>query len=101
MGWLRVDDRVLQLAMGLVYKIHYTTLIPKYLSKYFTNIKDVHNYNTRGSATDHFQPRVKTNKGSNSFFLLCHQNVESLTKGHKLKECGSLASFKIALKTHL
>ena len=28
-GWLRVEDRVKQLAMSLVYKIHFTTLIPE------------------------------------------------------------------------
>ena len=98
-GWLKVDDRVLQLAMGLVYKIHNTTLIPKYLSNYFINIKDVHNYNTRGSATDHVQPKVNSNKGSNSFFCYTTKMWNALPK--VLKECGSLASFKITLKNHL
>ena len=98
-GWLRVDDRVQQLAMGLVYKIHYTTKIPKYLSKYFKKVKDVHNYNTRGSATDHVQPRVKSKKGQNSFFCYTTNMWNALPKA--IKECGSLASFKIALKNHL
>ena len=35
LGWLTVADRVQHLAMGLVYKIHYTTKIPMYLTKYW------------------------------------------------------------------
>ena len=53
--------------MGLVYKIHYTTKIPMYLTRYFQNVKDIHHHNTRGSSTNHVQPRFSSKKGSNSF----------------------------------
>ena len=76
-----------------------TALIPMYLAKYFIKVKDVHNYNTRGSATDHVQPRVNSKKGSNSFFCYTTNMWNALPKA--IKECGSLASFKIALKDHL
>ena len=41
-------DRVQHLAMGLVYKINYTTKISMYLSE-FLYVKDVYNSNTRGA----------------------------------------------------
>ena len=99
LGWLTVADRVQHLAMGLVYKIHYTTKIPMYLTKYFQNVKDVHNYNTRGSSTDHVQPRFGSNKGLNSFSCYAAKMWNALPKA--LKECKSLPSFKTALKSHL
>ena len=65
LDWLRVDDRVQHLAMGLVHKIRYSTRIPLYLSKYFLKVNEVHSHYTRGSATNHVQPRFGTNKGLN------------------------------------
>ena len=97
--WLLVDDRVKYLAMGMVYKIHYTTKIPMYLSNYFKNVKDVHKHNTRGSSTNHFQPRFGSKKGLNSFACYTTNMWNSLPIA--LKECKSLTSFKSALKSHL
>ena len=98
-GWLRVEDRVQQLAMGLVYKIHHNLDIPMYLSKYFTNVNEVHNHNTRGSSTDHVQPRFGTKKGLNSFSCYATKMWNALPK--VVKECKSLLSFKSFLKVHL
>ena len=98
-GWLLVADRVQFLAMCLVYKIHYAIKIPMYLSKYFTNVKDVHQYNTRGSSTNHVPPRFGSKKGSNSFACYTTKTWNSLPKA--IKECRSLASFKATLKGHL
>ena len=98
-GWLLVADRVQFLAMGLVYKIHYTNKIPMYLSKYFINVKDVHQYNTRGSSTNHVQPRFGSKKGSNSFACYTTNSWNSLPLA--IKECESLTSFKTSLKGHL
>ena len=61
-GWLLVADRVQFLAMGLVYKMHYTTKIPMYLSRHFQNVKDVHHHNTRGSYANHVQPCLAPKK---------------------------------------
>ena len=78
-GWLLVADRVQFLAMGLVYKIHYTTKIPMYLSRYFQNVKDVHHHNTRGSSTNHIQPSFS----SKFVRILYHQLVELPNDSHK------------------
>ena len=98
-GWLRVDDRVQQLAMGLVFKIYNTNKIPMYLKDYFLKVKDRHNYNTRGSSTDLVQPRHDSNKGLNSFSCYATNMWNALPKA--VKECKSLTSFKTALKYHL
>ena len=98
-GWLRVADRVQFLALSLVHKIHFSTKIPLYLSKYFQKVKDLHHHNTRGSSTDHVQPRYGSKKGINSFACYTTKAWNSLPKA--LKECTSLTSFKASLKGHL
>ena len=99
-GWLKVADRVQHLAMGLVYKIHYTSKIPMYLTNYFLKVKDVHDHNTRGSSTNHHQRRFNTKQGSNSFSCYTTNMWNALPQA--LKECKSLAFFKIGhLKSHL
>ena len=98
-GWLRVEDRVQQLAMGLAYKIHHNLKIPLYLAKYFTNVNEVHSHYTRGSSTNHVQPRFGTNKGLNSFSSYATKMWNALPKG--VKECKTLLSFKSALKEYL
>ena len=67
LGWLRVDDRVQYLALCQVNKIRNSTTIPMYFSNYFLSVNEVHSHNTRGSATNHVQPRYSTNKGLSSF----------------------------------
>ena len=74
-GWLRVEDRVKQLALGLVYKIHYTSLIPSYLSNYFQNVKDRHDHYTRGSETNHVK-QIRNQKRTKLILPLRHNNVE-------------------------
>ena len=81
-GWLRVEDRVKQLALGLVYKIHYTSLIPSYLSNYFQNVKDRHDHYTRGSKTNHVKHRFATKKETKVILPLRHNNVERPSKPH-------------------
>ena len=98
-GWLRVDDRVKQLSMCLVYKIHHTSLIPKYLSQYFQNVCDRHDHNTRGSSINHVKPRFKTNLGLSSFTFYATTVWNALPRA--LKECATLPTFKVALKEHL
>ena len=97
-GRLRVEDRVKQLALGLVYKIHYTSLIPQYMSNYFQNVKDLHNHNTRGSSTNHVKPRFRSNKGLNSFSFYATTMWNALPQN--VKESASLTTFKTALKEH-
>ena len=85
--------------MGLVHKIRFSTEIPMYLSNYFLNVNTVHYHNTRGSATNHVQPRFGTNKGLNSFRSYATKMWNALPTA--IKECKSLDSFKTTLKSHL
>ena len=98
-GWLRVEDRVKQLALGLVYKIHYTSLIPSYLSNYFQNVKDRHDHYTRGSKTNHVKHRFATKKGQNSFSHYATTMWNDLPS--PIRDIPSVLSFKTALKENL
>ena len=104
LGWLRVEDRVNQLKMGLVFKIVNANLpdmppIPAYLSKYLTKVSDTHSHKTRGSVNnDLVPPTHKTNMGKFSFYSTATQVWNSLTPS--LKKCSLLGSFKTALKAH-
>ena len=105
LGWLRVEDRVKQLKMGLAFKIVNENLpdmppIPAYLSKYLQKVSDTHSHNTRGSVNNNLVPPThKTNMGKFSFYSTATQDWNGLTPS--LKKCSSLGSFKTALKTHL
>ena len=105
LGWLRVEERVNQLKMGLVFKIVNANLpempsLPAYLSKYLPKVSDSHSHKTRGSVNnDLVPPTHKTNMGKFSFYSTATQVWNSLTPC--LKKCSSLGSFKTALKTHL
>lgn len=66
LGWLRVEERVSQLKLCLVYKIR-NNLAHKYLCDYFSKISDTHNYCTRGSSTDYRPCRFKSCVGKYSF----------------------------------
>lgn len=64
--WLKVEERVSQLKLCLVYKIK-NNLAPKYLVNYFSKVSDTHNYSTRGSSTDYRLCRFKSCMGKFSF----------------------------------
>ena len=72
-GWLRVEDRVKQLKMGLTFKIVNATLpsmptVPSYLTNYLNKVSDAHNHNTRGSANKDLVPPIfGTNLGKSTF----------------------------------
>ncbi|KAK1887149.1 UPF0053 protein YegH [Dissostichus eleginoides] len=99
LGWLRVDDRVQQLAMGLVYKIHYTTKVPMYMSKYFPKVNEYHDHNTRGSSTNCVKPRFGSKQGLKTFRNYATSMWNALPTA--VKECESLLTFKTSLKEHL
>ena len=64
--WLRVEERVTHTAMCMVHRITKNE-VPKYLLKYFSNVRDTHGYNTRGSSTDFVPYQFKSCKGKNTF----------------------------------
>ena len=50
LGWLRVENRVTMLKLGMVHDI-YWDISPNYFRGYFTRVSDSHNHRTR--ASDH------------------------------------------------
>lgn len=97
-GWLRVEDRVHQLQLGMIHKIVYGD-VPKYFRNYFNKVNEVHRYSTRGSATDFIPPRVKTNLGKQSFLYVGATLWNGLPS--TLKTVRSIGSFKKGLKVWL
>ena len=105
LGWLRVENRVKQLKLGLTFKIVNAALpsvpsVPAYLTNYLKKVSDSHRHKTRGSENnDLVPPTFKTNMGKFSFYSTATQVWNALTPS--LKKSKSLASFKTGLKKHL
>ena len=104
-GWLRVEDRVNQLKMGLTFKIVHAAMpsipsVPSYLNDYLKKVSDTHNHKTRGSVNnDLVPPTYRTNMGKFTFRSTAIQVWNALPPA--LKSSMSLASFKKGLKCHL
>ena len=49
-----------------MYKVK-NRLVPDYLCDLFTNVSDIHNYDTRQSGADLILPKPKTNSMKNAF----------------------------------
>ena len=105
LGWLKVENRVKQLKLGLTFKIVNAAFpsmppVPEYLSNYFKRVSDSHRHNTRGSANNDLVPPIfKTNMGKSSFSSTATHAWNALTPS--LKNNKSLTSFKAGLKVHL
>ena len=105
LGWLKVEDRVTQLKMGLTFKIVNASMpsmptIPTYLNKYLVKVSESHTHKTRGSVNnDLVPPPSRTNIGKSTFQSTATDEWNALTP--TLKKSLSLASFKTALKRHL
>ena len=97
-GWLKVEDRVSQLQLGMVHKIVHGD-VPKYFKNYFKRVNEVHRYSTRGSSTDFVPPRAKTNLGKQSF-LYVGTTLWNRLPG-TLRTVRSIGSFKQGLKVWL
>ena len=104
-GWLRVENRVNQLKMGLTFKIVNATLpsmpsVPTYLKNYLKRVNGTHSHNTRGSVNNNLVPPIyRTNMGKFTFHCTATKVWNSLPPSLKTKR--SLASFKRGLKIHL
>ena len=103
-GWLRVEDRVNQLKMGLAFKIINSTLplmpsVPIYLKGYLKKLSDTHSHNTRGSENNNLViPIFGTKMGKSTFLNTATQAWNALPPS--LKRSTSLASFKRQIKLH-
>lgn len=95
LGWLRVEDRVSLIEINMVHKI-VNGHVPKYLSNFFSQVRDVQTYSTRGSATDFVPPKVQTKVGKDSFAYVASCKWNSLPGN--LKTITSSDGFKRALK---
>lgn len=67
--WLSVDERVIQLMLGLDHEIVLGT-VPQYLKSCLTTVRDCHSYTTRGSATNLVPCRFKYGTGQNTFLYM-------------------------------
>ena len=98
LGWLRVEERVSQLSLCLVFKI-LDASVPKYLLGYLPRVRDAHRYSTRGSSHDLVPSSFRTLKGKNAFYYAATTLWNALPPA--LKSLNSLARFRIDLKSWL
>ena len=104
-GWLRVEDRVNQLKMGITFKIVNSalpsmSLVPSYLVEYLQKVSNSHRHNTRGSVNNDLVPPIwRTNIGKSTFRSTATQLWNALPPS--LKTSCSLVSFKKGLKSYL
>ena len=96
-GYLNTMDRVIQLSMNLTHDIFYDRC-PSYMKTYFTKIKEVHSYNTRGSEFNFVVPKSNT-VISGTFYYQAIKDWNALPI--KLKCIENKDSFKRQLKLHL
>ena len=71
-------------------------LVPDYLCDLFTNVSDIHNYDTRQSGADLILPKPKTNSMKNAFSYRGAEAWNTLSPSQKSSK--SLANFKAHLK---
>jgi len=85
--------RMVQLSI-LMYKVK-NRLVPDYLCDIFTNVNDMHDYNTRQSGTCLVLPKPKTNSMKNAFSYRGAEVWNSLPAS--LKSATSLSNFKFKI----
>ena len=74
-------------------------MAPAYLSNGFTNVRDMHSYNTRGSVSDYYISDVPSSSlVHNSFGFRGRMEWNSLPRD--LKQISSLNAFKKKLKVY-
>ena len=73
--------------------------VPRYLIKYFVDVKDTHRYNTRGSSTDFVPYKFNSGMGKSTFLYSAAVMWNGLPK--KLKSIVSKDTFKSSHKRWL
>ena len=92
LGWLTVKDRVSFFRLVHVFRIS-RGMAPAYLSNGFTNVRQVHSYNTRGSVSDyHISDVSSSSLVRDSFGFRGRMEWNSLPRD--LKQISSLNAFK-------
>ena len=66
LGIPNLEKRRMQQLAIFMYKVK-NGLVPDYLCDLFTNVSDIHNYDTRQSGADLILPKPKTNSMKNAF----------------------------------
>ena len=95
--YLNVEDRVKQLCLNHVFKVK-TGSSPVYLKGMFTDVSQIHKFNTRNSNHNFNVPSVK-GVASNSFFFQSAKLWNHLP--NQIKCTKSYVSFKRRIKIHL
>ena len=99
LGWLSINDRARYFRLLHVFRIN-AGIAPTYLCEGFSRVKTVHRYETRGSATNFFVPRLaNTQFMHRGFFYSGISDWNALPS--PLKSCSSESIFKAKLREHL
>ena len=95
LGIPNLEKRRMQQLAIFMYKVK-NRLVPDYLCDLFTNVSDIHNYDTRQSGADLILPKPKTNSMKNAFSYRGAESWNTLSPSQKSSK--SLANFKANLK---
>ena len=95
LGIPNLEKRRMQQLSIFMYKVK-NRLVPDYLCDLFTNVSDIHNYDTRQSGADLILPKPKTNSMKNAFSYRGAEAWNTLSLSQKSSK--SLANFKANLK---
>ena len=95
LGIPNLEKRRMQQLSIFMYKVK-NRLVTESLCALFTNVNNIHNYNTRQSGADLILPKPKTNSMKNAFSYRGAEAWNSLSPF--LKSTTTLANFKANLK---
>ena len=95
LGIPNLEKRRMQQLSIFMYKVK-NRLVSDYLCDLFTNVSDIHNYDTRQSGADLILPKPKTNSMKNAFSYRGAEAWNTLSLSQKSSK--SLANFKANLK---
>ena len=95
LGIPNLEKRRMQQLAIFMHKVK-NRLVPDYLCDLFTNVSDIHNYDTRQSGADLILPKPKTNSMKNAFSYRGAESWNTLSPSQKSSK--SLANFKANLK---
>ena len=97
MGYLNTKDRVSQLGLNVMHSIFYNRC-PEYIKPFFTKVRDIHSYNTRGSDFNFQVPKINTITAT-TFYYNAIKDWNALPV--QVREIQSKDAFKRSVKKFL